>query len=289
MNKCLRKKSVRKAPGGAVGAPPPAPTQPVAAPPRAPVAAAVPAPVAAPAPAPARTPVAVESDSSSDDELTAEGVIEELEDWLKELKGQGQQRESGARWERFVAFFLRWIYKPPSSTDAVMEVNRSFSSYYSEVKWTGGPYDRGKDITCIQVSPSVQVIVQCKRSNDTVEHHFLKSELEDKVKRVSRSTNFTTGIAAVYPKIRNRAEVFNILQEINDGLRDEKKFILLEEWNVTPKSPYNIKNRLNDALEANQHLLEFFYTRLKEGFPVGSDQQPLPFQARKKGKKRRRG
>lgn len=132
-----------------------------------------------------------------------------------------------------------WIYTPPGSNGS-QRVNNAFDSSYSEVMWVGRPRDGGKDITCKQVAPTRNVIVQCKRSNSKVDHGFLQG-MKDKLKNVSRGTTFTNGIAAVFPGIRNRTEVLNILQEINDELRNNSKFILLEEWEITPLSEHSIQ------------------------------------------------
>ena len=172
-----------------------------------------------------------------------------------------------------------WIYTPPGSNGS-QRVNNAFDSSYSEVMWVGRPRDGGKDITCKQVAPTRNVIVQCKRSNSKVDHGFLQG-MKDKLKNVSRGTTFTNGIAAVFPGIRNRTEVLNILQEINDELRNNSKFILLEEWEITPLSEHSIQNKLKYRLK-DQNLLDFFYERLDGGFPVGDDGQPLPFQAKRR-------
>ena len=235
----------------------------------------------------------MDSDSSSDGEpLTSEKLINELETWLKEKSKKGQQKVSGDRWEKFVAFYMRWVYEPPGSTDQaplVVNNDNACKSFYSEVKWTGGSHDGKRDVTCKEDITKRNVIVQCKRSNDKVPHDFLKSELADKLKKGHMRIKFTTGIAAVFPSIANRNTVFNILQEINDKLRNDSKFILLEEWETTDKSLCSIRNKLKQALDLNQNLLEFFADRLDEEFPVGPDNQPLPKQAVRRAAKRRRG
>ena len=161
-----------------------------------------------------------------DDELTIDSAINDLEAYLKIKRKKGKGDVKGERWERFVAFYLRWIYESPGRGSTRHNVRGGFDTEFSEVLWTGKSWDGDVDIKCRQYSkPTGHVVVQCKNYADqgSVPKNFLDGMESRMNTHQHGDRRYHTCIAAVYPRIANRSDANAQLAVLNQRFCDDNR------------------------------------------------------------------
>lgn len=177
------------------------------------------------------------------------------------------QTEKGPRFERFMAWYMMYVYDEKSNQ---MRNRGAFRN----VTVNGGPGDGGRDIVCTSWDESKVVVLNCK--NERVRRgpdllHTVASKLQNSE---GTQIEYHEAIAAQHPRFT--ANVMDIANELNDKLFEISKRVIVLEWESRDDRD-GIKARLERALIANPLLPNALDDRLLDDFALCADGQPKSY------------